>query len=50
MTLIHPTALVDPAAQLDSSVRVGPYATLGQAQADAVKLKLAGLAGEVRKR
>lgn len=31
-------------------VRVGPYATLGQAQADAVKLKLAGLVADVRKR
>ena len=31
-------------------VRVGPYATLGQAQADAVKLKLAGITADVRKR
>src|SRR3954462_12144944 len=28
-TLIHPTALVDPAAELDSSVSVGPYAVIG---------------------
>ena len=27
--LIHPTALIDPAAQLDSSVSVGPYAVIG---------------------
>ncbi|MVW79939.1 acyl-ACP--UDP-N-acetylglucosamine O-acyltransferase [Bordetella sp. 02P26C-1] len=26
---IHPTALVDPAAKLDSSVRVGPYSVIG---------------------
>jgi len=26
---IHPTAIVDPAAQLAKSVRVGPYATIG---------------------
>ena len=31
-------------------VRVGPYATQGEAQADAVKLKLAGLIADVRKR
>jgi UDP-N-acetylglucosamine acyltransferase len=29
MTQIHPTALVDPAAQLDASVKVGPYTTIG---------------------
>ena len=29
MSLIHPTALVDPAAQLDGSVKVGPYAVIG---------------------
>ena len=29
MSLIHPTALVDPAAELDSSVRVGPYTVIG---------------------
>jgi UDP-N-acetylglucosamine acyltransferase len=29
MTLIHPSALVDPKAELDSSVRVGPYTTIG---------------------
>ncbi len=29
MSLIHPTALVDPLAQLDSSVSVGPYAVIG---------------------
>ncbi len=29
MTRIHPTALVDPAAQLDSSVEVGPYTVIG---------------------
>ncbi len=27
--LIHPTALVDPKAQLDSSVTVGPYSVIG---------------------
>ena len=27
--LIHPTALVDPAAELDSSVRVGAYSLIG---------------------
>ena len=29
MTFIHSTALVDPAAELDSSVTVGPYAVIG---------------------
>jgi UDP-N-acetylglucosamine acyltransferase len=29
MTLIHSTALVDPAAELDPSVTVGPYAVIG---------------------
>jgi len=29
MTLIHPTALVDPAAELDPTVTVGPYAVIG---------------------
>ena len=29
MSLIHPTALVDPAAELDSSVTVGPYSIIG---------------------
>lgn len=29
MSLIHPTALVDPAAELDSSVSVGPYSVIG---------------------
>lgn len=27
--LIHPTAVIDPAARLDSSVAVGPYAVIG---------------------
>jgi UDP-N-acetylglucosamine acyltransferase len=27
--LIHPTAIIDPAAQLDSSVQVGPYSVIG---------------------
>ena len=27
--LIHPTALIDPKAELDSSARVGPYAVIG---------------------
>jgi UDP-N-acetylglucosamine acyltransferase len=27
--LIHPTALIDPQAELDSSVRVGPYTVIG---------------------
>jgi UDP-N-acetylglucosamine acyltransferase len=29
MARIHPTAIVDPAAQLDDSVAVGPYAVVG---------------------
>jgi UDP-N-acetylglucosamine acyltransferase len=29
MTQIHPTAIVDPAAELDPSVAVGPYAVIG---------------------
>ena len=29
MTAIHPTAIVDPAAELDSSVSVGPYSIVG---------------------
>ena len=29
MSLVHPTALVDPAAELDSSVSVGPYTVIG---------------------
>ncbi|MDR3452080.1 MAG: acyl-ACP--UDP-N-acetylglucosamine O-acyltransferase [Rhodoferax sp.] len=29
MTTIHPTALVDPRAELDSSVTVGPYTLIG---------------------
>lgn len=29
MSKIHPTALVDPAAELDSSVSVGPYSVIG---------------------
>ena len=29
MAAIHPTAIVDPAAELDSSVAVGPYAVIG---------------------
>ena len=29
MGLIHPTAIVDPAAALASSVTVGPYAVIG---------------------
>ncbi len=28
-TTIHPTAIVDPAAELDASVSVGPYAVIG---------------------
>src|SRR3546814_10419448 len=28
---IHPTALVDPAAQVDGSVRIGPYCVVGPA-------------------
>ncbi len=27
--LIHPTAIIDPSAELDASVRVGPYAIIG---------------------
>lgn len=29
MTQIHPTALVDPAAEIDASVTVGPYSVIG---------------------
>jgi UDP-N-acetylglucosamine acyltransferase len=29
MTAIHPSAVVDPKAQLDSSVEVGPYSVIG---------------------
>jgi len=29
VTLIHPTAIVDPKAELDSSVSVGPYTVIG---------------------
>ena len=29
MAQIHPTAIVDPAAQLDDTVQVGPYAVIG---------------------
>ncbi len=29
MTAIHPTAIVDPAAEIDSSVTVGPYTVIG---------------------
>jgi UDP-N-acetylglucosamine acyltransferase len=29
MSLIHPTAIVDPQAELDGSVNVGPYAVIG---------------------
>ncbi|MFM2036006.1 MAG: hypothetical protein RL459_1271 [Pseudomonadota bacterium] len=29
MTLIHPTAIVDPKAELDSTVSVGPYTLIG---------------------
>ena len=29
MTLIHPTAIVDPQAMLDDSVEVGPYSVIG---------------------
>lgn len=29
MPLIHPTAIIDPKAQLDSSVSVGPYSIIG---------------------
>ncbi|HOM20431.1 MAG TPA: acyl-ACP--UDP-N-acetylglucosamine O-acyltransferase, partial [Ottowia sp.] len=29
MPQIHPTALIDPRAELDSSVEVGPYAVIG---------------------
>ena len=29
VSLIHPTAIVDPAAELDSTVAVGPYAVIG---------------------
>jgi UDP-N-acetylglucosamine acyltransferase len=28
-TLIHPTAIIDPGAQLDSTVSVGPYSVIG---------------------
>jgi UDP-N-acetylglucosamine acyltransferase len=29
MALIHPTAVIDPAAELDATVQVGPYAVIG---------------------
>ena len=29
MTLIHPTAVIDPKAELDSSVKVGAYTVIG---------------------
>ncbi len=29
MALIHPTAVIDPKAELDASVQVGPYAVIG---------------------
>ena len=29
MSLIHPTAVIDPAAQIDSTVSVGPYTVIG---------------------
>ncbi|OSI18984.1 acyl-ACP--UDP-N-acetylglucosamine O-acyltransferase [Neisseria dumasiana] len=29
MSLIHPTAVIDPKAELDSSVKVGPYTVIG---------------------
>ena len=29
MSLIHPTALIDPKAELDSTVKVGPYTVIG---------------------
>lgn len=29
MATIHPTAIVDPAAELDDSVSIGPYAVIG---------------------
>ncbi|MEN9762268.1 MAG: Acyl-[acyl-carrier-protein]--UDP-N-acetylglucosamine O-acyltransferase [Pseudomonadota bacterium] len=31
MTLIHPSAVVDPRAEIDGSVEVGPYAVIGPA-------------------
>jgi UDP-N-acetylglucosamine acyltransferase len=30
LTSIHPTAVIDPAAELDSSVEVGPFAVIGR--------------------
>src|SRR5690625_843319 len=30
MSLIHPTALVSPTAELDTSVEVGPYSVIGE--------------------
>ena len=29
MSLIHPTAVIDPKAELDSSVSVGPFSVIG---------------------
>ena len=29
MSLIHPTAIIDPKAELDSSVKVGAYTIIG---------------------
>ena len=30
MTLVHPTAIVDPRARLASGVEIGPYAVIGE--------------------
>lgn len=30
MTRIHPTAIVEPGAQIDESVEIGPYAIVGR--------------------
>ena len=35
---IHPTAVIDPAAELDSSVEVGPYAIIANIEGVALAL------------
>ena len=40
MSVIHPTALVDPAAELDSSVEVGAYSVIGPQVKIAARTKI----------
>jgi len=37
--LIHPTAVIDPAAELDSSVEGGPSAVIGQINENIARLQ-----------